>query len=168
MTGKAGVKAGLVGGGVAAILAFTTFIPCLQCITVPLMLLAYAVAGALAAYWMPAPCTAGDGASAGAVAGAVAGAIGGIAWMIVSAVSYSVLGGAEYVVRNLPTEMLDTLRQMGIDPYALFAPGVVTLGNGLCCGVQFLAAVGLGALAGAIFGPTRKAGTPPSEEVVDA
>jgi len=169
MTGKAGLKAGLVGGGVAAILSFTTFIPCLQCVSVPLMFLAYAMAGALAAYWLPKPRTAGDGAAAGAVAGAVAGALGGIVWMIVSAVSYSVMGGADYIVRNLPPESMDMLREYGMDPWAVFAPSVVNAVNAGCCAVMVLAAVGLGALTGAIFGPARGEPTPPQRgEVIDA
>lgn len=169
MTGKAGLKAGLVGGGVAAILSFTTFIPCLQCISTPLMFLAYAMAGALAAYWLPKPRTAGDGAAAGAVAGAVAGALGGIVWMIVSAVAYSVMGGTEYVVRNLPPEFIDMLRQYGMDPRAVFAPSVVNAVNAGCCAVMFLGAVGLGALTGAIFGASRGEPTPPTGgEVINA
>lgn len=169
MTGKAGLKAGLVGGGVAAILSFTTFIPCLQCLSVPLMFLAYAVAGALAAYWLPKPRTAGDGAAAGAVAGAVAGALGGIVWMIVSAVSYSALGGAEYIVRNLPQEFLYMLEEYGLDPWAVFAPRVVNAVNAGCCAVMFLAAVGIGALVGAIFGASKgEPAAPTGGPVVDA
>lgn len=169
MTGKAGIKAGLVGGGVAAILSFTTFIPCLQCLSIPLMFLAYAVAGALAAYWLPKPRTAGDGAAAGAVAGAVSGALGGIVWMIVSAVSYSVMGGAEYVVRNLPQEFLHMLEDYGLDPYAVFASGVVNAVNAGCCALMFLAAVGIGALTGAIFGASRgEPAAPTGGPVIDA
>ncbi len=169
MTGRAGLKAGLVGGGVAAILSFTTFIPCLQCLSVPLMFLAYAMAGALAAYWTPKPRTAGDGAAAGAVAGAVAGAIGGIAWMIVSAVAYSVLGGADYMVRNLPPEMLQMFRDYGLDPLAVFAPSVVNAVNAGCCALMFLVAVGIGALTGAIFGASKgEPASPTGGEVVDA
>lgn len=169
MTGKAGLKAGLVGGGVAAILSFTTFIPCLQCISVPLMFLAYATAGALAAYWLPKPRTAGDGAAAGAVAGAVAGALGGIVWMIVSAVAFSVMGGTEYIVDNLPPELLDMLREYGMDPWAVFAPSVVNAVNAACCAVMWLVAVGTGVLTGAIFGAAKGEPTPPmGGEVIDA
>lgn len=169
MTGKAGLKAGLVGGGVAAILSFTTFIPCLQCVSIPLMLLAYAMAGALAAHWLPKPRTAGDGAAAGAVAGAVAGALGGVVWMIVSAVAFSVMGGTEYIVRNLPQEYIQMLQEYGIDPWAVFAPGVVNAVNAGCCAITFLAAVGIGALTGAIFGASRGEPTPPQGgEVIHA
>jgi hypothetical protein len=155
MTAKAGLKAGLVGGGIAAILAFTAFIPCLECLSIPLMFLAYAVAGALAAYWLPKPRTAGDGAAAGAIAGAVSGVIGGIVWMIVSAVSYSTMGGVDYLIRNLPAEQLEMLREMGVDPSVIFGSNVVTIVGGVCCGVMVLAAIGLGALVGAIFGAAR-------------
>ena len=168
MTGKAGLKAGLVGGGVAAILAFTAFIPCLECLSIPLMFLAYAVAGALAAYWMPKPRTAGDGAAAGAVAGAVSGAIGGIVWMIVSAASYSIMGGADYVIRNLPPETLDLLDQYGIDPSAMLGSGFTTVVSGVCCGAMALAAIGLGALVGAIFGAAKgEPGAPKAGEIID-
>jgi hypothetical protein len=169
MAGKAGVKAGLVGGGVAAILAFTAFIPCLECLSVPLMFLAYAVAGALAAFWLPKPRTAGDGAAAGAIAGAVSGAIGGIVWMIVSAVSYSIMGGADYVVQNLPPETLDLLSQYGIDPSAMLGSGFTTIVSGVCCSFMFLAAIGLGALVGAIFGAAKgDSGAPKGGEIIDA
>ncbi len=169
MTGKTGVKAGLVGGGVAVVLAFTALVPCLNCVTVPLMFLGYAVAGALAAYWLPTPRTAGDGAAAGAVAGAIAGALGGVAWMGVSLLSYSLMGGAEYIVQNLPPEALEMLRQYGIDPRGLFASGVYTATSAVCCGMMFLVGIGLGALVGALFSAGRGgAGSDEGGAVIDA
>jgi len=151
MTGKAGLKAGLIGGGVAVILTFTQLVPCLGCLTVPLMLLAYGVAGALAAYWLPTPRTAGDGAAAGAVAGAVAGALGGLAWMGVSVLMYSQMGGVDYIVQALPPEVLQMLQQYGIDPSTAFSSGMYTATSAVCCGVLSLSGIGLGALVGALF-----------------
>lgn len=168
MTGKAGLKAGLIGGGVAVILAFTQLIPCLGCVTVPLMLLAYGVAGALAAYWLPTPRTAGDGAAAGAVAGAIAGALGGLAWMGVSVLAYSLMGGAEYLVQALPSEVLEMLRQYGIDPARAFSSGMYTATSAACCGVLSLAGIGLGALVGALFGAGRgESDSDMGDEVID-
>lgn len=155
MAGKAGLKAGLVGGIIAAILACTTFIPCLECLAVPLMFLAFAIAGGLAAYWLPKPRTAGDGAAAGAIAGGISGVIGGVVWMIISAVAFNMMGGSEYLIQNLPPETLQMAEEAGINISGLLTSGNYTLLSGACCGVTVLAAIGLGALVGAIFGAAK-------------
>ena len=151
MTGKAGLKGGLVGGGVAAILILASLIPCVGCIMYPLSFVAYAVAGGLAAYWLPKPRVTSDGAAAGAVAGAISGAIGGLVTMVTFVIEYFTSGGAEAVIQALPPETLEQLSQLGIDPYALVSGGTYTVFGAVCCGLVLLAAVALGALVGAIF-----------------
>lgn len=163
MTGRAGLRGGLIGGAVAIILAFMGLVPCLGCVTMPLIFLAFGVAGWLAAARLPKPRTAGDGAAAGAVAGAISGLMGGAASMGVSVLWYYNAGGTEAVVQSLPTDLLRQLSESGIDPYVLFGPNVFVLSSGICCGIIFLAAVGIGALAGAIVGAARGEPRPPVE-----
>jgi len=167
MVGKAGLKAGLICGAIAVILALTTLIPALTCISLPLMFVVYAVAGGLAAYWLPKPRTAGDGAAAGAVAGAVSGAIGGIAWMIVTIVFWSQFGGAESTIQNLPPETSGWLGQYELDPASLFSGDLVKFVSAGCCAFTVVAATALGALVGAIFGAvTKDRSTPEGGEIV--
>jgi hypothetical protein len=77
--------------------------------------------------------------------------MGGLAWMGVSVLAYSLMGGAELIVEMLPPEALEMLRQYGIDPYAAFSSGMYTATSAVCCGVLSLMGVGLGALVGALF-----------------
>ena len=84
---SASLKAGLIGGAIALVLSVVAgIIPCVGCITSVLMLLVYVGAGALAAFWLPAPRSAGPGAGAGAIAGVITSLVGGVVSMIVSAI----------------------------------------------------------------------------------
>jgi len=157
---KAGLKAGIIGGVIVAVLQLMGLIPipCAGCFICLLGWAVYVGAGALAAYWLPTPRSAGDGAGAGAIAGVVTGLVGGIFGMIVSAIQFAFLGGAE-VISQIPPELMDLFGDMDIDP-GIFTGGAATIGavlgtSALCCiGGMVLAAV-LGAIGGVIFASTQ-------------
>ena len=155
---QAGIKGGLVGGAIAAVLQFAGLIQCVGCFTCFLVYVVYVAAGVLAAYWLPIPRSAGDGAGAGALAGVLAGVIGGIFGMMASAVQFLFLDGSQ-AISQLPQEFWDMFGDMDIDPN-MFASAEVTIGavlisGTLCCVVGMVIAAVLGALGGAVFAAAK-------------
>lgn len=150
---KAGLKAGLIGGGIAAVLQLLGLIPipCLGCFLCLVMLAVYVGAGVLAAFWLPVPRSAGDGAGAGAIAGVVSGIIGGILGMIVSAIQFAIIGGSAAILSQIPQESLDALRDAGVDPGTFTSIGAVIGAGALCCVGGMVIAAALGAVGGAVF-----------------
>lgn len=153
---QAGLKAGLIGGAVAAVLQLVGLIPfgCLGFFICLLILAVYVGTGVLAAYWLPIPRSAGDGAGAGAIAGVVAGIIGGIFSMIVSAIQFVITDGGAAIVSQMPPETLDILRDAGVNP-SMFSGaagiGAVLAVGVLCCVGGMVFAAVLGAIGGAVF-----------------
>jgi hypothetical protein len=148
---KAGLKAGLIGGGIVAVLQIVGLIPCVGCFTWLLGWVIYVGAGMLAAYWLPLPRDAGEGAGAGAIAGVIAAVIGGIVGMIVSGIQFAITGGSAAVLSQMPKESLEMMRDAGIDP-AIFANIGAVLGvSAFCCVVGMVIAAVLGAIGGAVF-----------------
>ena len=155
------LKAGLIGGGVLALLTIlanlgmlfpeaSTIISCCLCIPI---LLAYPGTGALAAYWLTPPRTAGEGAKEGALAGVIAGAIDGVVSMILSLV----MGAAEVyqqALSQLPPETMEALEEMGLS--GLFTTGGIAALScvGGICGILW--AVAMGAAGGAILAAAKR------------
>ena len=155
MTGKAGLKAGLIGA--AAIFVMTLLnqiqIPGVGCVCCPSTLLVYAGIGVLAGYFLVPPRTPGTGAGAGAIAGLVSGAVGGIIWIIAMAIQMATMDAA-YIMSNIPPDTLRQLTELGVDPdmLATFSgAGGVALAGGMCCLTGLAVGAGLGAIGGAIF-----------------
>jgi hypothetical protein len=120
--------------------------------------LVYVGTGALAGRFLPAPRTAGSAAGAGAVAGLVAGVISGIAWAIIVAVQ-GTAGGAANALSMVDPEMLNQLRDMGIDPNsftALAGTGGVVVASLGCCLTSLVGGAGLGALGGVLYSAIKK------------
>ena len=158
MTGKAGVKAGLIGAAVLVVLALLNLIPVpfLGCVCCALILLAYVGIGVLAGYYLTPPRTAGAGAGAGAIAGLISGAAFGIASIIISVVQ-TAIGVAGAVV---DPELMRQFTELGvdIDPEILTlftGAGGVAVGGGLCCLGSLAIGAALGAIGGAIFGAAK-------------
>ena len=147
---KAGLKAGLVGGAVMFVLQLIGLIPCAGCFTWILGFAAYAGAGVLAAYWLPTPRSAGDGAGAGAIAGILSGVIGGIFGMILSGIQFALTDSAA-IMSQIPQESLDAMREAGMNPEMFASAGFVLLIGSLCCVIGMVIAAVLGAIGGAIF-----------------
>jgi len=152
------LKAGLIGGGVLALLTILTNLGTLLspevsiivscCLCIPI-LLAYPGTGALAAYWLTPPRTAGDGAKEGALAGVIAGAIDGVVSVILSLIT----GASAYqqVLSQLLPEMLE---ETGLS--SLFTTGGMTALNCVVgiCGILW--AVAMGAAGGAILAAAKR------------
>jgi len=149
-----GLKAGLIGGAVVAVLQFVGLIPFVGCCTWLLVFLAYLGAGALAAYWLTPPRTAGGGAGVGAVAGLVTAIIGGIFGMIATGLQFALTDTAS-ILAQMPRESLDALRDAGMDPALFTSPVMGIAVSGVCCLVGMVIAAALGAIGGAIFAAVR-------------
>jgi hypothetical protein len=155
VTGKAGLKAGLIGAAVVLVMTLLNQIriPGIGCVCCPLTLLAYAGIGVLAGYFLVPPRTPGTGAGAGAIAGLTSGAIGGIVWIIALAIQMAMMDTTD-IMANIPPETLRQLTEVGVDPdvFATFSgAGGVALVGGMCCLTGLAAGAGLGAIGGAIF-----------------
>jgi hypothetical protein len=154
---QAALKAGLVGAGVAAVLSVLSLVPCLGCITGILGLLWYIGVGVLAAYWQSPPRTAGNGAGAGAIAGLITAVVGGVVNMVVGAIQFSIAGGPETIMRQIPPEALSQLRDAGIDPSTFAGIGGVLGIGAACCLVGLVVAAALGAIGGAVMAAAKPA-----------
>ena len=167
MTGKASVRAGLIGAAVLVVLTLLSLIPVpfLPCVCCGLDLLAYVGIGALAAYYLAAPRQMQTAAGAGAVAGLIAGAATGIAQIIIAVIQFAIMG-PETVVSALDPDIIRQLIEAGIDPevFAAFTGvGGVALGGALCCLGSLAFGAGLGALGAIIFAAVKQESRIPVE-----
>lgn len=153
MTGKAGLKAGLIGAAIILVMTLLSQIPGVGCICCGLTFLVYAGIGVLAGFFLTPPRTAGTGAGAGAIAGLVSGAAGGIVWIIVMAVTVA-FGDTGDIMSAIDPQTMRQLLELGIDPemFATFSGvGGAALGGGMCCLTGLAIGAGMGAIGGAIF-----------------
>lgn len=149
---QAGLKAGLVGGAVAVLVAVLgAVVPCFGCLS----WVVYVGAGALAAYWLTPPRSAGDGAGAGAIAGVIAGLVGGIVSTIMAAVMFAIRGGTAAALGQIPPDVMQGLYEAGIDPSMFASIGGVVGISAVCCVIGFIIAAVLGAIGGAIFAAVK-------------
>ncbi len=79
----------------------------------------------------------------------MSGLAGGITYSVMFGAGISAAGGVQQLVDQLPAQLLDQYRQMGVDPATVLSSGVLTIFLVLCCLPTF---VGLGALLGALGG----------------
>jgi len=150
------IKAGIFGGIALLVLNLLGLIPVVGLCTLPLSLIVYGVAGALAASWMPAPRTPGSAAGEGALAGLIAGLIAGILQVILTPLSLSVSGGTEALLNQLPAESLRQFEELGLNPEAIFGPGTFAGFALICClPLTLVLGAGLGALGGVIYASVR-------------
>lgn len=156
---QAGLKAGLIGGVIAIVLALIGLIPCVGGLIACFgTLLLWIGVGAWAVSLGGEEIrTAGEGAGAGAVAGAVTAAIGGVVNIVIGLVRAAVFGAtaAAGALGQIPPEAWRALRDLGIEP-SLFVRwtagfGGALVGGTLCCLTGMVIAVILGALGGLIW-----------------
>jgi hypothetical protein len=150
-----GVKAGLVGAAVAVLLSLMRLVPCIGCIASILGLALYVGAGVLAAYWLTPPRTTGDGAGAGAVAGVITALAGGVVSLIVGVIQFTLMGGPEAVMHEIPAESLRQLERAGIDPRLFVSLGGVIGIEATCCLAGLVIAAVLGAIGGMIMASAK-------------
>jgi hypothetical protein len=102
---------------------------------------------------MEPPRDAAKGAGSGAVAGVITALGGGVTSLIIAAVRFTVGGGQAAILRQfrqLPPELRESWRDLGLDPTMLATPGWAIGSSALCCGLGLLLAAALGAAGGAI------------------
>jgi hypothetical protein len=152
VTFQNGLKAGGIGAAVAVVLTLLGLIPLVGCCTFILTLVLWIGVGVLAGYLgsKTNPMqTAGEAAQSGAIAGVLTGLAGGLVTTIVSAIRLA-SGGTAQVLSQIPSEQLEQLRQVGIDPAIFGGVGGVAAIVGCCCIVGPLLAAALGAGGGAL------------------
>jgi len=157
---SSGIKAGLIGAAAAVVLALLGLVACLNCITPILTLLLYIAVGALAAYWMTPPRTAGVGAGAGAIAGLITGVVEGIVNMIIAGVRFASIGGQQAIISQIPPEVMEQLIEQLGDAGLELARAMTSIGgvlgmSALCCVVGIAVAAGLGAAGGAVMAAVK-------------
>jgi len=150
------LKAGLVGGAALVVIyLMMTFLAQgtgFGCGLSLMALLAFAGAGALAAYWMPPTRQAGPAAGQGAAAAAIAQLIGGIVFTVLIVILFSMIDTAE-VISSMDPALLDQLAQAGYDPDAfetMLGPVSGVLAGSFCCVGGLIFAAILGAVGGAL------------------
>jgi hypothetical protein len=167
MSGKAGLKAGLIGAGVAFLLTLTDLLPTLipillptlvpisllGCVCCALPLLAYIGAGVLGGLFLTPPRDTGAGAGAGAIAGLISGVGTTVAWVINAGIEMAVRGTQSI----LDPQMLEQLAEQGMSPEAFAVLSGITglaglgISGGMCCLFSLALGAGVGALVGLIF-----------------
>jgi hypothetical protein len=150
------LKAGLIGAAVVVLSQLIGFIPVIGICSFFVTLAGYAVAGVLAARYLPPRRESGRSAGQGALAGLVAGVIGGIFVALLTPLSINAMGGTGALIAQLPPETLDQLAQMGVDPATIFNAGTVGGMMLLCClPTGLVLGAIIGALSGLIYAAAR-------------
>jgi hypothetical protein len=154
------LKAGLIGVAILVVLSLLGIIPFVGLCVLPLRWIAYIVVGVLAASYMQLPREAGPAAKEGALAGAVAAAGGGVVNLIITVIQGATGGAMQFgeVLRQLPPEAIQGLRDLGVTPEMLTgagggaaAIGGAALCGSACCVGGIILAAALGAVGGAVY-----------------
>ena len=150
------LKSGLIGALALIIinlfnLILFNLIPLAGCCIFSLTLIAFFVIGLLAAYWMDPPRDAGPAAGQGALAALIAGIVSGILVLLIALVQTSLIDMSFYLQQIPPDVRAQFLQTTGIPPRLLFGVGGGAIFGSLCCSVEILLAVALGAFGGAIY-----------------
>lgn len=162
------LKAGLIGAGILVVLSLLGLIPIVALCVLPLRWITYIVVGVLAASYMLPPRDAGSAAKDGALAGAVSAAGGGFVGLIIATIQAATGGGMQMaeILRQLPPEAMQALRDAGIPPEMLLggagqaAGGAAAIGGAavcgsVCCVGGIIFAAALGAIGGAIYASVK-------------
>jgi len=159
---QAGLKAGLIGGVIAVVLALMGLIPCLgeliACFACFGTLLLWIGVGAWAVSLGGKEIqTVGEGAGAGALAGAVTAVIGGVANIVIGLARVAIFGAtaAATAFGQIPSEAWRALRDLGIEPSLIVrwttGFGGALIGGSVCCLVGLAIAAVLGGLGGLLW-----------------
>lgn len=118
-----GIRAGVIGGTLAALLSLLSLIPFFGCLTLPVSLLVYFGAGALAAVLQlrrrPRATTQGV-TQAGFLAGLVTGLIDAIVGLLTVPLALALTGGSQAIVTQLPVEVTSLVDALGLAPETVF------------------------------------------------
>ncbi len=154
------LKAGLIGAGILLVLNLIGIIPILNCLTLPLGLVAYFAIGALAASYLPPRRESGQAAKQGALAGMVAGFGGGLTSLVIGIIQAS-MGGvfqAGQILSQLPPDVRHQLRDLNISPDLIAGAGgvggIAVCGSVCCVGGIIFAAL-FGAIGAALYATAK-------------
>lgn len=78
----------------------------------------------------------------------------GLTTIIITAFRFTVGGGQAMIrqqLRQLPPEILQQWRDLGLNPDVLANPGLIVGASAIGCGIAMVVAAGLGAAGGAIY-----------------
>ncbi len=147
------LKAGLIGAVVLIGVQLLGLNPFLACFTGLLSLATYLVIGVLTAAYTPPPRDAGRIAGQGALSALLASLIGGITSLVIGLIQAATGGAAQaaQVLRQLPPEIVDVLRDSDIPLRFVFGVGGAAIGGSLFCVIGLVMAAVLGAIGGAIY-----------------
>jgi len=155
---QAGLKAGLIGGVIAVVLALIGQIPCLGGLIACFgtLILWIGVGAWSVSLGGEEIQTASKGAGAGAVAGAVTATIGGVVNIVIGLVRAAIFGAtAAGALSQIPPEAWRALQDLGIEPSLVvrWATGFggALVGRSLCRLIGIVVAVVLGALGGLLW-----------------
>jgi len=163
------LKAGLICLGILVVLSLLGLIPFVALCVLPLRWVTYIVVGVLAASYMLPPRETGEAAKQGALAGIVAAAGGGLVGLVIAMIQAGTTGAMQLgdILRQLPPEAIQGLRDAGIPPEFLFggpggaaAGGAAAIGGAaicgsMCCFGGIIFAAILGALGAWIYASTK-------------
>ncbi len=152
---SAGLKAGLIGAAAGFLVSLLSLIPMVGCCFSLAGLLVYVGAGALAAFWLVPPRSAGAGAGQGAIAGVLSG-LGSSIVSTIMAIVYGLTGSGRSM---LDATTMAQLEEAGLDPemFSMFAStGGSILGGAMCCVGGLLLGAALGAIGGAITAAIKR------------
>jgi hypothetical protein len=148
------LRAGLIGAAGVTVLNLLGLIPMVGCCTFFLGLIAYIAIGALAASYIPPVRAAGQGAGQGALASLVAGLVGSVVSLIISLVQGALMDSSA-MVSQIPPELLQQMRDVGVSPEMLAGLGGAAIMGSLCCVAGMVIAAVLGAIGGAIYAAAK-------------
>ncbi len=144
------LRGGLIGAALAVAFSVLGVIPVCGFAALPLRLMAWTLAGFVAARMSLPLSRPGPGLAAGLVAGIIAGLIDGVANIALAPVRFKLAGDTLAGLLLLPQGVIRSFAEMGIDLMALNTVGGSVFFAVLLCGVVWLAA-GMMAALGAGF-----------------
>jgi hypothetical protein len=159
-----GIRAGLFGGTLAALLSLLSLIPFFGCLTMPVSLLVYFGTGVLAAvlHLRRRPRAPMQGVSqAGFLAGLLTGLIDAIVGLVTVPLALAMTGGSQAIIRQLPVEITGLVEALGLTPQTVFGTaGLLVLAVIVALATIVLATLlaTLGSLLMAASRPARKVG----------
>ena len=147
-----GLRVGLIGAGVALLVATLSLIPLVGNLLIWLFgFLLWVAQGILVAYWRNPHHEDTEVAWAAALAGFIAALVQGLTTVLLAPVGLFLLGGTQGAIRLLPDVILAAYQQIGIAPSVLFSTVGVFLVTLLTCGLQFFIAPLVAALSAVLL-----------------
>ncbi len=155
-----GIRAGLIGGTLAALLSLLSLIPFFGCLTMPVSLLVYFGSGVLAAVLhlrrRPRAGTQGV-AQAGFLAGLLTGLIDAIIGLVTVPLALAMTGGSQVIVHQLPVEVTTLVDALGLTPQTVFGTAGLLLLAAIVAVATIVLATLLGTLGGLLMAASRPA-----------